>query len=103
MKTIKVITLDVYNDPGHGWIKAPLSLLKQLNIVRLITTFSFIDRKDPKTDKGFAFLEEDQDAMTLINALQRDNIQYKFREHTANRDSKIRNYPRFTVYTAWGV
>ena len=95
-KKIATITLDVYNDPGHGWIKVPVKLLTQLKIVKQITAYSYIYR-------NFAFLEEDQDAFTLISALNKEEIKYKFREHNSNRYSKIRNYPKFTVFTSWGL
>jgi hypothetical protein len=104
-KNISKITLQVYNDPGHGWVKTPLVLLQQLEIVKEITKYSYIKRPDMNSNKGFAYLEEDCDAATLINAMKAKGIIYTFKDNVtcSNKDSHIRSYPKFTVYTAWGL
>ena len=41
-----------FSDPGHGWVKVPLALIKELGIARDITQYSYI--------KGdWVYLEED--------------------------------------------
>jgi hypothetical protein len=83
-------TFNVYSDPSHGWIKAPIKLLKELGIEDQITTYSYM-RGD------FAYLEEDQDATTFLMELDKLNIPYKIKESTSDKSSRIRNYSRFVV------
>jgi len=78
-------TIDVYNDPGHGWGKVPIRILKTLGITDKITTYSYYRN-------GFAFLEEDCDMTTFIHACKEKGIILNYREHHTNRSSKIRNY-----------
>ena len=83
MKTFNYIA-----DPGHAWVKCPKEVLKNLGISDQISSWSFM-RGD------FAYLEEDQDAATLCNALIRKGIDFKFRESFGNRRSRIRNYKTY--------
>lgn len=78
-----------YSDPGHAWVKVKKSLLKDLNIEEKITHFSY--------SKGeYAYLEEDCDLTTLVNALKEKGINYSFKTNHSNRSSRIRNYYRYT-------
>ena len=52
-----------YMDPGHGWLKVPMRLLKELGIEPRITAYSY-RRGD------FAYLEEDCDATTFVKAME---------------------------------
>jgi hypothetical protein len=79
------ITLNYFTDPGHGWIEAPIQLLKQLGIVNKITSYSY--RKGDT-----AFLEEDCDSALLLMELTKHDVKYDVIEHHTNNDSKIRNY-----------
>ena len=54
-----------HNDPAHGWVEVPITLLRDLDIVGDITSFSYLS-----DDGDTAYLEEDCDATTLIRALQ---------------------------------
>jgi hypothetical protein len=89
-------TFNYYSDPGHGWLKVPLSLLDQLGITNKITRYSH-------TRKGFAYLEEDQDASTFMEAFRaRFGISPKIREYCArSKSSKIRSYDHFNEYTCF--
>lgn len=79
-------TFNVYSDPGHGWIKVPTSILVALNIADKITNYSHL-RGD------FAYLEEDLDYCTFINAFRAfTGKEPKIREFNANKYSKIRGY-----------
>ena len=49
------------SDPGHGWLKVPLSELDTLDIREQISEYSFLDSQ-------FAYLEEDSDASVYLNA-----------------------------------
>lgn len=86
---IKKITIIRYADPGHSWYKVPHKLLEQLGITNLITHYSY-KRGD------FAYLEEDCDATTLIQALNANRITYRFKSFHSNKQSKIRSYTSFT-------
>jgi len=82
-------TFDFYADPGHGWLKVPKKLLKQLGIADRITPYSY-QRGDS------AYLEEDLDAPTFVNAMMtRYGVVVKYREHIADNDSKIRSYDQY--------
>jgi hypothetical protein len=52
------------NDPGHGWLKVPLVDLAVVGCEKEITLYSFYDDK-------YAYLEEDQDMGTYLDALDR--------------------------------
>jgi hypothetical protein len=82
------MTLNYYQDSGHGWVKIHLDKLKALGIDKDISYFSY-------TRKQYAYLEEDCDLSILIKACNDKGIILKFREHNSDRDSKIRNYQSY--------
>ena len=82
---MKKITLNFFTDPGHGWVKIKLDILKQLGISDKISTYSY--RKG-----DYAYLEEDCDCSLLIKELKSRGIEFKFVEKHTNRSSKIRSY-----------
>ena len=84
-------TFTVYTDPGHGWIKVPIALLVSLGIADKITTFSY--RKNE-----YAYLEEDLDAATFIEAYRQKYGQPKYVGKHTNRSSKIRSYPYYRLW-----
>jgi len=59
-----------FEDPAHGYYKVPKTLLIDLGIADKITSSS-------KRQGDFIFLEEDQDATTLFDALKRQNVSVK--------------------------
>ena len=86
---MKTLTLNYYQDPGHGWVKVKLSLLQKLGIAEQISTYSYM-RKDN------VYLEEDCDLGRLYNALDNAGITLKLREFIAReKKSKIRSYNSF--------
>lgn len=91
---MKEITIQIFEDPGHGWARFPRLRLNQLGIGGKITNFSY-ERGDN------VFLEEDCDLNTLITALKNRGYTVKFKTHHTDRTSKIRNYkpysPRFVL------
>lgn len=87
------ITLHFYEDPGHGWLKAPIKLLEQMHIVDQISPYSYLLGQH-------AYLEEDCDAGKLIEALKQDCEIYKVVKHYCHNESAIRNYPRFSTEMA---
>lgn len=76
---------DVYTDPGHGWLKVPVSKLKEYGVHDDISQYSYYRN-------GYAFLEEDCDAGKFIKAVEATGKKVEFRVHYANKSSKIRNY-----------
>lgn len=84
------ITLHFYADPGHGWLKAPIKLLEELQIVDQISPYSYLLGQH-------AYLEEDCDAGKLIEALKRDCQSYKVVKHYCQNESTIRRYYPFTA------
>lgn len=85
---MRAVTLDVYTDPGHGWIKVPRRMLVQLGIHKQISRYSY-QRGD------FAYLEEDADATLFFVTLRAAGIDPKQRVHSAERSSKIRSYASY--------
>ncbi len=87
------ITLHFYEDPGHGWLRAPTKLLEELQIADQISPYSYLLGQN-------AYLEEDCDAGKLIESLKQDCEPYKVVRHYCKNESAIRNYPRFSTEMA---
>ena len=85
---MKTLTLNYYQDSGHGWVKISLDKLKTLGIDKDISYFSY-------TRKSYAYLEEDCDLAKLYKACDDRGIILKLRDHITDRDSKIRNYQSY--------
>jgi hypothetical protein len=80
--------LQYFTDPGHGWVKVPFKLLKQLGIAEKISSYSYC-RNDS------VYLEEDCDLGALYESLISKGIKVELvQKHTNNR-SKIRSYSSF--------
>ena len=84
------ITLHFYEDPGHGWLKVPVKLLEDLQIVDRISHSSYLLGQH-------AYLEEDCDAGKLIEALKQGCQIYKVVKHYCKTESAIRHYYPFTA------
>jgi hypothetical protein len=84
-------TFDYIQDPGHGWIKTPVSLLLELKIASDISSYSYYKN-------GFAYLEEDCDAAKFMNAYRaKFGFDPKLRDRVAReRRSKVREYFCYT-------
>jgi hypothetical protein len=86
--------LTYISDPGHGWIRVPVSLIFDLGIENQISNYSFVS----PSKKRWAYLEEDKDAQILISELQKQGIRYYVKfplSSSTNKYSPIRNYPRW--------
>ena len=59
--------LTFVNDPGHGWLKVPLTDIAALGIEAQITPYSYIEGQ-------FAYLEEDLDATCYLEALSAQGL-----------------------------
>ncbi len=84
-------TYDFITDPGHGWLKVPRAELARLGIENDITSYSY-------ARGAYAYLEEDVDYATFLNAKTARGETLVTRARNANyRSSKVRTYP---VYVA---
>jgi hypothetical protein len=72
-------TYTFYTDPAHGWIKVPMTDLKE--IAGNISSYSYYR-------SGYAYLEEDSDAQKFLAIAG----EVKFKEVNSSRMSAIRNY-----------
>tara|TARA_R100000479_G_C6291558_1_gene166775 strand:- start:121 stop:432 length:312 start_codon:yes stop_codon:yes gene_type:complete len=80
----------LYTDPKHGWLKVPVSVLEKFKVHRKISNCSYLS-----PSKEFAYLEEDSDAMKLLKALHKENIEIVIVPKHNNKQSHIRRYPRY--------
>ena len=81
---------NLYIDPGHAWLRVPLSELRRLSLLSQISSYSFINNE-------WVYLEEDQDAALYLERLKEDgfnpfNEWGCVNEITSNKPSQIRNY-----------
>jgi len=79
-----------YSDPGHGWVAVKKKFLAELGIADKITPYSYHKGKT-------AYLEEDCDYSTLIDACKKHGIIVKLKEKTTNKRSVIRSYHRYLI------
>ena len=89
---MKLIT--IYTDPSHGWAKVSLSELFKLEIHDKISSYSYIRSNDKYS---YAYLEEDCDLSTYLQALDHKGIKYQFKTLSTNKSSKIRSYARYQL------
>ncbi|HDO26155.1 MAG TPA: hypothetical protein ENG95_05900 [Nitrospirae bacterium] len=73
-----------YADPGHSWLKVPMSEIKELGIEGKITPYSYING-------GMVYLEEDCDAQLFIDKLKAEGKKFNYRE-VYTEHSPIRGY-----------
>ena len=86
---MKRIKIKVFADPGHAWARFPKARLVKLGIDKKISSYSY-------ERNGMAFLEEDCDLYTLINALKGAGyVDIDFDESHTNKSSKIRSYNHY--------
>lgn len=85
---MRKITLNYYQDPGHGWVKIPIKTLVRLKIAHKISNYSYMRDK-------YAYLEEDCDLSLLLKALDSNGILWRLREYNSNKQSKIRSYESY--------
>lgn len=91
---MKQLNFKVYSDPQHAWVAVKRQLLIDLGIESVITSFSY-----QSASGGTVYLEEDQDATTLVNALKSRGVLYSFAESSYQERSRIRSLPRFKSLT----
>ena len=80
---------EFFSDPGHGWVKVPGALLRELGIVERISSYSY-------AAAGFGYLEEDCDLSVFFNAYrERFGRDPELVERVSDALAEIRNYSRF--------
>lgn len=83
------LQITYHQDAGHGWIEVPRSLLLEHGVECLITSYSY-----QSGDR--VFLEEDQDAATLLKKLEAAGVEYDVKEYYCGNWAFVRNFPRYT-------
>lgn len=85
---MKTLTINKYNDPGHGWFALPIKKIKSLNLD--ISQYTKLTINPMGT---ILFFEEDCEFNAILEQLKTKNIQLKVVSFNGNKQSKIRNYP----------
>lgn len=81
--------INAYSDPGHGWAAVPLSLLQRLDLLDRVTPYSYLRGR-------FAYLEEDCDLSTFMDAARAAGLKIEFRQTVSGyRRSRIRGYASY--------
>jgi hypothetical protein len=80
--------LTYLQDPGHGWLIAPASLVRDLGCRP--SEYSYYDRA-----AGLAYLEEDCDAPAFLESLRASGVTPEIVEVHTRGDAKCRALPRW--------
>ena len=83
-------TFDYIQDPSHGWVKVPIKLLAELNLLGQISPYSYVRG-------AFAYLEEDSDYSKFHAAFTSwTRLEPVLKPRVSRiKQSKIRSYERF--------
>lgn len=87
---MKPLNLIHYSDSAHGWIAVKRTILVQLGLLEKISACSYQSKSG-----STVYLEEDGDALALINALKAQGIVYQMESKHKDGSSPIRSYPRY--------
>jgi len=82
---------DFYADAGHGWLKVPISKLKELGIENKISLYSYIKNNN-------AYLEEDCDVSVFCDAIRESDPLWILNQHITEHQSQyssIRGYDKY--------
>jgi hypothetical protein len=77
-------TFTFHQDPGHGWIEVPDLVLLTFGVKGKISSYSY-------KHGNVAYLEEDQDAGVLLEAIEAAGHTYKLIDKYTER-TPIRSY-----------
>lgn len=83
-----MLTLNYHSDAGHGWVAVKIALLADLGIADKISQCSYQRGKS-------AYLEEDCDAVLLVDTLKAKNIEYTIKALKQKNHSPIRSYESY--------
>ena len=92
---MKILNLNYFTDPGHGWVSVKLQTLLDLGIHNKISTYSYTRGKT-------AYLEEDCDLGVLFQACKDKDIKINLKEKHTNNRSPIRSYNPYTIRAYYG-
>lgn len=84
------ITRPFLTDPGHGWLAVEMRELTELGIADRISKYSYQTR-----DGLVAYLEEDCDMPTYMEAQIARGVTVNFREEHTDKDSPVRRLPSY--------
>tara|TARA_R100001082_G_scaffold110838_1_gene91985 strand:+ start:1968 stop:2258 length:291 start_codon:yes stop_codon:yes gene_type:complete len=80
-----------YSDPGHEWLAVPFSALKDLDIEKEISSYSYTNKH-----KTVAYLEGDCDAAVFLKAFQEKyGFRPKWIDSSTNGQSHVRRMPHY--------
>ena len=75
-----MLKLTKFNDPGHGWLRVPLKIIRKMQANGLVLSgYSY-------QSKRYAYLEEDCDISPVLERIEH----FEIRSVHTNRQSKIR-------------
>lgn len=80
------------SDSAHGWLKVPVSLVKELGIAEKITPYPYIS-EDGKT----AYLEEDSDGAKFAKAIEARGEKFEYDEVYLNGRAFVRSLSPFSL------
>jgi hypothetical protein len=83
-------TFYFYQDPGHGWLKVPLSLIAELGIADKISSYSYMSL-------DHAYLEEDCDMGKFDQAMREQGKEYNLVNKLSNKQAHIRSYANYSA------
>ena len=87
--TSKKVVRKFHQDPGHGWLCIKIAELEALGIADKITSFSYMRKQS-------AYLEEDTDYTTYLNALKERGIELEtVNGKMFNKDHPIRRFESY--------
>ena len=86
-------TLEFHIDPGHGWLRVPISLARELGVLDKISRYSYTDGTD-------IYAEEDCDTNVVLRALEARGDSFDLTEHYHRHDAPCRNMRRLPDYLA---
>jgi hypothetical protein len=81
----------MYADPGHGWVKVPFKLLRQLDIVDDISMFSYMKNNN-------VYLEEDMDYPLFFKKMIAKGLHVDLDVKQTERSSRIRSYHHYDAH-----
>lgn len=84
------LSFTYYQDPGHGWLRVPMSLIKKIGIESKISSYSFISGKS-------SYLEEDDDACIFLQRLRELKIDFVIKNKYIKRFDRSKT--RFNTNT----
>jgi hypothetical protein len=85
---MKFIQLTKFNDPGHGWLRVPVTLLnKSLDYGFKPTEYSYSGKK-------YVYLEEDCDATGFLNIMAAHGYTFAVHYKHTSKPSHIRQKDR---------